>query len=78
MDGILKNFMESGRKLVDDTKQRRPVEGKQAKGPTKPLGTPAESCPHKIFIRRVIEEKPKRIEVVALMKKFIERAEEAL
>jgi len=74
MEGFLKEFMSSGRKLLDDTKQQK-LKTPQAK---KKAAEPLDADPHKNFIRRVTTEKPKRAEIVEDLKKFIAGAEAEL
>jgi len=74
MDSSLKAFFDSGRKLLIDTKLPKLT---PSKAPKK-MDTPLEGDPHKVFVRRVIQEKPKAKELVEDMKKFITAAEEQL
>lgn len=71
MEGFLRDFLSSGKKLLDDTKQSKIKTPQQRKKAAEPLS----DDPHKNFIRRVIAEKPKKKEVVEDIKKFIESAE---
>jgi methionine synthase II (cobalamin-independent) len=76
MSDILKDFLSSGRKLLDDTKS---PSAKTTKKQPPGVGTgPVETDPHKIFQRRTIQEKPKKSEVVEDIKKFIKQAEDDL
>ena len=81
MDSTLKALFESGKVILTDTKQRKPVAADPAK-PRKSRHTIAEAAaaqmetdPHKIFIRRAIDEKPSKAEIVDEIKKFIKHAE---
>ena len=75
MGDALKELLAAGKKLLVDTKARRPAKDEK-KPATKDLVAPAETDPLKIFIRRCISEKPKKAEVVEEMKKFIKIAED--
>ena len=70
MDGFLNKILSSGRTLLADTKAP-----KRTKKPL-PSVTPTDEDPHKVFVRRTIEEKPKAKEVVEEIKKFIKSEEE--
>ena len=76
----LKAIFDTGRTLLTDTKQVRkaaPVKGK--KGPaTKDLAALPETDPFKIFVRKCVDEKRKKSEIVEDIKKFIKVAEDAL
>lgn len=72
MSNVLADFMKSGKKILDDTKLPKLTPPKNAKIP-EPSGDP-----HKMFIRRTIQERPKKTEVVAEFKKFIEAAEQLI
>lgn len=71
MDGTLKQFMESGRKLITDSKLPKQKPSKVAPAAeSEPLGDP-----HQVFVRRTKKELPKKMEVVEELKKFIVVAE---
>lgn len=81
MDTILKEFLQSGKALVADTKKPRIVmkkDSKKEKVSKAELMGEAEQNPHKIFIRRTIKEKPPKKEVVEQFGRFIEQAESCL
>ena len=77
MDSILKDFLSSGRALVSDTKKpvvklpKSDKKGKQSMSDT-------ETDPHKVFIRRIIKEKPPKKEVIEQFQRFIDSAEACL
>lgn len=75
MDGVLKEFLQSGRALLTDTKTPKT---QSVKAPKKGLETPVESDAHKVLIRRCIDEKISKKDVVEELKKFIKSAEDAL
>ena len=72
MSNPLADFMKSGKKLLEDTKLPKLAPAKNAKIPA------VTGDPHKMFVRRTIQERPKKAEVVAELKKFISAAEEQL
>jgi hypothetical protein len=78
MSETLKDFLNSGRKLITDTKikyiKNNSKEAKVLK--EKPIEAPDD--PHKTFVRRTILEKPKKQDIVEEFKKFIKSAEEHL
>jgi len=82
MSDYLKDLLASGKKILADTKQPRKTptattsDGK--KKPVPPMNTPTESDPHKNFVKRTIQEKPKPKALVEEMKRFIESAEAEL
>ena len=81
MSDYLKDILSSGKRILADTKQPRKTEVKTADGKKKPvpaMDTPTESDPHKNFIKRTIQEKPKQKAVVEEIKKFIKSAEDDL
>lgn len=74
MSSYLKDVMSSGRKILGDTKT--PKQSKETKPSS--VQEPPESDPHKIFVKRTINEKPKKAQVVEEMKRFIKAAEDQL
>lgn len=81
MDGTLKNFLESGKALLTDTKTRKP-KAVAPKPPKVGFETASElkgeNDPHKKFVKRVIDAKPKKSDLVEDLKSFIEKAEAEL
>ena len=75
MSSYLKDVLSTGRKILGDTKQL-PV--KDSKPKASSINNPPESDPHKIFIKRAINERPKKSEMVDDIKKFIKQAEDCL
>ena len=80
MDDHFKHFLDSGKKLLQDTKApRRPattvVKGKKDTGPAQPKMSELSDDPHAVFVRRVVHEKPKKPEIVEQIKRFIVVAE---
>jgi hypothetical protein len=79
----LQALLSSGKTLLADTKQRKPPPAKPGKVQAS-KHTIAEAAgvfendPHKLFIRRAIDEKPPRDKMVDEIKKFIKTAEELL
>ena len=75
MDGNFKEFLASGRALVTDTKTVK-VKSESVKKAKSGFDTPpADKDPHKTLIRRCIEDKIKKSDIVEEFKKFIECAE---
>jgi hypothetical protein len=70
----------SGRKLLTDTKQPRklPMTSKKGAAPPPALEGPIETDPFKVFIRRAINEKPPKTELVKDLQRFIDSAEAVL
>jgi hypothetical protein len=75
MSAHLDDFLKSGRKILEDTKS--PALPKKKGEKVKTLGTegPQETDPHKVLIRRTIQEKPKKKELIEEFQKFITAAE---
>lgn len=79
MDATLRAFLESGRKLITDSKTpRMPQKKKQVSLAEATGSAPAETDPHKIFVKRTIDEKPKKSELLKDIHKFIVMAEKDL
>lgn len=78
MDGVFKDFMNSGRSLITDTKTAK-VKSESVKANKVGLETPVEcKDPHRMLIRRCIDDRIKKSDVIEEFKKFITAAEEAL
>ena len=76
-DNTFKDFMSSGRALITDTKSAK-VKSESVKAPKKGVDVPVSGDPHRVLIKRCIDEKIKKSEVIEEFKKFIQAAEEAL
>lgn len=74
MDEYLKQFMSSGKNLIQDTKTPRKVNAK----PKKESLTAPEGSPHDIFVKRIIQDKPKKSDLVKEFGRFITLAEQDL
>ena len=74
MSDFLRDLNSRGAKILDDTKTR-PV--KAAPKPPS-ITTPPETDPHRAFVKRTIQERPKKGDVVEELKKFIKQEEEKL
>ena len=74
MSDYLRDLNTRGCKILDDTKTR------PTKAAPKPpaITTPPETDPHRAFVKRTIQERPKKAEVVEEIKKFIRQEEEKL
>lgn len=73
MDGNFKQFLESGKHLLSDTKTPKQKPSKTAPTPAK-MDEPVGDA-HDVFIKRTIKEKPSKKEIVEELKKFITVAE---
>ena len=65
-------MIDSGRKLIGDTKLQRPLPA------PKKMSVEDSKDPHKVFCRRMIADKPSKAELLADVKKFIEIEEAKL
>ena len=79
MSELLRNLMDAGKQILTDTKQRKPKSApikaeKVGNTPTKV----SETDPYRAFSSRCINEKPKKGEVVEMIKSFIEKEEAKL
>jgi hypothetical protein len=79
MSDYLSQLLKSGKTLLKDTKlpatkEKREVVAKSSSQPT----TPADSDPHKVFIKKTVSDKPKKLEVVESLKRFITAEESKL
>ena len=73
MSGYLQEFLKSGRTILDDTKTPKPVMKKKDKAV---VPSEAEcSDPHKLLIRKTIQEKPKKADLIEEFQRFIKQAE---
>lgn len=73
MSAYLQEFLKSGKTILDDTKTPRPVQKKKDKAV---VPSEAEcSDPHKLLIRKTIQEKPKKADLIEEFVKFIKQAE---
>lgn len=61
----LNQFLKSGKTLITDTKLKGAIKPKERAKPEE-LGDP-----HKVFVRRTIQEKPKKSDIIEEFKKFI-------
>jgi hypothetical protein len=76
-DGNYKEFLASGRALITDTKTAK-VKSESVKAPKKGTDVPVSGDPHRVLIKRCIDDKIKKSEVIEEFKKFIQAAEAAL
>ena len=74
MDATYKQFIESGRTLISDTKQVKKVAVKQQK----PMKEEDKGDPHKVFVRNTIGSLPSKADLLVEVKKFIEIEEAKL
>jgi hypothetical protein len=83
MSDYLRDILSTGRKFITDTKTPRKPPTKAEEKPGKPLRSPAagsgpETDPHKIFVKRMSKEKPKKMEVMKEIQKFCDEADSHL
>jgi hypothetical protein len=76
MNDALKEFLNSGKRIITDTKLPKAKETK--KQPTLESITPQSNDPHHNFIKRVIQNKPKKAEILEDFMKFVDLAEKDL
>ena len=80
MGDYLKEILTSGRQILADTKtpkQIKPVGGK-GKVPNPAAGSGPETDPHKIFVKRAIQEKLKKMEIKDQIQKFCDEEDKKL
>lgn len=80
MSAYLNDLFKAGKTILADTKtsKKESVKVKKAEKGIPPMDTPVESDPHKIFVKRTVQELPKKSVVIDDFKKFIDAAEAAL
>jgi len=78
MDGTYQDFLASGRALITDTKTAKVKSESVKKAKTGFDTAPLEKDPHRVLIRRCIDDRIKKSDVVEEFKKFIETAENAM
>lgn len=81
MDENIQRLFNTGRKLLVDTKARKPVSEAPKKGKIPPLGTAGsvvETDPHRGFVKRCIQEKPKKADMLEDIKRLIQMDEARL
>ena len=78
MSDYLNQVLKTGRTLLKDTKQPASKEKREAVAKSKTTPTVEDSDPHKVFIKKTISEKPKKLDVVESMKRFIKAEETKL
>ena len=78
MDGTYKEFLASGRGLITDTKTAKVKSESVKKAPVGLNTPPLEKDPHRVLIRRCIDDRIKKSDVVEEFKKFIQEAEDSM
>ena len=78
MDGTYGEFLKSGRALITDTKTAKVKSESVKKAKTGFDTPPADKDPHRTLIRRCIDDKIKKSDVIEVFKTFIEQAEDAM
>lgn len=76
MDRALQDFLNSGKRIITDTKLPKSKETKKA--PTLESSTAPIGDPHQVFVKRVIQNKPKKAEILEDFMKFVDLAEKDL
>jgi hypothetical protein len=74
MDATLKNFYDSGKHLLTDTKVPRKMHQKAVKQTT----ADEAGDPHKVFQKNTINNLPKKAEMLKDVERFIKQAEDLL
>ena len=79
MSDVLKHMLESGKQLLTDTKQRKPKTApiKAEKVGNAPVAI-HDADPYRAFSTRCIQDKPKKLDVVDMIKAFIDKEEAKL
>ena len=78
MDGTYREFLASGRALITDTKTAK-VKSESVKKAKAGFDTPpADKDPHRVLIRRCIDDRIKKSDIVEEFKNFIQQAEDAM
>lgn len=70
----LNEMMSAGKKILEDTKAPRRIVKKGEK-PKVASDAPTDTDPHKVMIKRTIQEKPKKSDLIDEFKRFIDSAE---
>lgn len=78
MSDYLTQVLKSGKTVLKDTKTPATKEKREVIAKSKTTPTPEDSDPHKVFIKKTISDKPKKLEVVESMKRFIKAEETKL
>jgi len=77
MDSNFKEFLTSGKALLTDTKTIKP-KSTSVKGPKKGMDVPLSQDSHKVLVKRCIDDRIPKKDVVEEFKKFIDAAEAEL
>lgn len=72
----LKEFLNSGKKIITDTKLPKVKTSKSVKEEV--IEPKQEGDIHQVFVKRTIQDKPKKSEIIEDFKKFITLAEKEL
>lgn len=79
MSSYLNDILKSGKQILTNTKQPKPESAAVPKASSlTPTGSQIETNPHKAFVKRTIQKKPKKADVVEEFKNFIASAEAQL
>jgi hypothetical protein len=81
MGDYLKDFLASGKKLLTDTKTPKQIKitaKDKSKLANPAAGSGPETDPHKVFVKRAIDEKLKKEDIVKQIQKFCDAADALL
>tara|TARA_R110000822_G_scaffold136618_1_gene274142 strand:- start:580 stop:816 length:237 start_codon:yes stop_codon:yes gene_type:complete len=73
----IKEFINSGRKIITDTKTPKSTTAKKSVSLEESVASDTGDA-HSIFIKRTIKDKPKKSEIIEDFKKFVEAEEKLL
>lgn len=73
----LNEMLTAGKKILEDTKAPRRIvkKGETDKRLKAASDAPTDTDPHKVMIRRTIQEKPKKSDLIDEFKRFVDSAE---
>ena len=72
-----KEFLNSGKKIISDTKQPKAQQSKKQVSLAESLSEPVGDA-HQIFVKRTVSTKPKKAEIIEDFIKFVAQAEKEL
>ncbi len=75
MSSYLNDMLKMGKKIIDDTKAPAIKKGKK---PIPAMDSMGETDPYRILVKRLIQDKPKKEEVVKEFKRFIKCKEDEM
>lgn len=75
MSSYLNEMLKMGKKIIEDTKAPAIKKGKK---PVPAMDSMGETDPHRILVKRTIQDKPKKEELVKEFKRFIKQKEDEM